>query len=191
MVCRTRLGDQGRIGPSRWTVCGGAWPPCPWIPEPPAQPSPAQPAPAQDRPVSVLPQADAAFRAAVDGDRRRVEFALTEGRGGWAGRRASAPAHKTSVIGQPCALQQPSVGSIEVPGYNDAGVQTECLLKGRVSRRRCHRSASLHGQQLAGAMSTHRALLSRGTVVGLDGAHGTHWEWSGPTPGSLAGRRAK
>lgn len=49
--------------------------------------------------------------------------------------------HKTSVIGQPCALQQPAVGSIEVPGYNDAGVQTECLLDGRVSRRRCHRSA--------------------------------------------------
>jgi hypothetical protein len=25
-------------------------------------------------------------------------------------------------------------------------------------------------------------------VVGLDGSHNTHWEWSGPTPGSLAGR---
>lgn len=105
----------------------------------PSPARPSQPQPKTARPVSVIPHADAAFRTAADGDRRRVEFALTEGR--WAGRRSSAPAHKISVIGQPCALQQPAVGSIEVPGYNDAGVQTECLLDGRVSRRRCHRSA--------------------------------------------------
>lgn len=105
-----------------------------------AQPGPASPSP---RPPCLCHPARRCGipDGAVDGDRRRVEFTLTE-REGWAWCRSSAPAHtRPPSLGShaPCS-SRPS-GGIEVPGYNDAGVQTECLLDGRVSRRRCHRSA--------------------------------------------------
>lgn len=154
----------------------------------PAQPSPASPA--QDRPVSVLPQADAAFRTAVDGDRRRVEFALTEGSGG--GQDAGPVLQRT---------RPPSLGSHAPCSSLPLGVSRSLAIMTPASRPSvCWKGESRDGAVTAlhlcmgsssRAMSTHRALLSRGTVVGLDGAHGTHWEWSGPTPGSLAGRRAK
>lgn len=153
----------------------------------PAQPS--QPSPAQDCPVSVIPQADAAFRTAVQGIRRRVEFALTVG----GGRDAGPVLQRTrlSSLGShaPCSSLPLGV-SRSLAIMTPASRPSVCwmLLDGRVPRRRCHRCASVHGQAARGAKSTQRAPFCAGTVVGLDGSHNTHWEWSGPTPGSLAGR---
>lgn len=189
MVCRTRLGDQGQIGPSRWTGCWGPWPPKCSVVSP--QPSPAQPSPsspAQDCPVSVIPQADAAFRTAVQGNRRRVEFACPDS-GGWAGRRASAPAHtRLSSLGShaPCSSLPLGVSrslAIMTPASRPSVCWMGEFRDGAVT------AVPVCMEQAArGAKSTQRAPFCAGTVVGLDGSHNTHWEWSGPTPGSLAGR---
>lgn len=75
MVCRTRLGDQGRIGPSRWNSLLGALVSLCLIPSPPpAQPRPAQPKTALSLP-SRKPMQHSGRRSKVT--RRRVEFALT------------------------------------------------------------------------------------------------------------------
>lgn len=148
MVCRTRLGDQGRIGPSRWTACWGPWTRSPWfsVPPSPAQPGPASPSP---RPPCLCHPARRCGipDGAGDGDRRRVEIALTWREGGCAGRRARAPANtRTPSLGSHAPCSSLPLGVSRSPGYNDAGVQTECLLDGRVSRRRCHRSAWAAGR---------------------------------------------
>lgn len=90
------------------------------------------------------------------------------------------PAHKTSVIGQPCALQQPAVGgSIEVPGYNDAGVQTECLLDGRVPRQRRSPLCCVHGRM--GSTSRVEVTEVNATcAVYLRHCRGLSWVWMDP-----------
>lgn len=120
-------------------------------------PSPVQPSPAQDRPVSVLPQADAAFRTAVDGDRRRVEFALTEGEG----------KHDAGSVLQ--RTRPPSLGSHAPCSSLPLGVSRSLAIMTPASRPSiCWKGESrdgavtaLHGQQLAGDVNAPCAAFLR------------------------------
>ena len=155
-----------------------------WCLPSPAQPSPASPA--QDRPVSVIiPQADAAFRTAVQVIRRRVEFALTVGGGQDAG----------SVLQR---TRPPSLGSHAPCSSLPLGVSRSLAIMTPASRPSvCWMGefATAAGHRYAWAAPRGRSqrnvrlfVAALSWVVGLDGSHNTHWEWSGPTPGSLAGR---
>lgn len=155
MVCRTRLGDQGRIGPSRWTACWGPWPPGPWQPSTP-QPSPAQPSP---RPPRLCHPAS---RCGIpDGCRWRLTTdGIRPDRGGVDGQGSGPVLQRT---------KPPSLGSHAPCSSLPLGVSRSLAIMMPASRPsvcwmgECRDGAvtAVHGQPPAGNVNATCAVLSR------------------------------